>query len=252
MGADVSAEKKCKSSIPYVLAVLAVAGCIITFLMWRMSQMSAALAASSAMIQSLTQELDAIKNPKELAVNGQAFIVTQGGQNIKLGLISIGVLALSDVEQHLAKQSAIAAAKKGALQPKLAAAKRDYEAADKATVPGSRNFMRALAARSTAYRALSPLSRSYDYFDSGEFYFDGLPPALKVVKSDSDGIFSVTVPTDGNYVIAAQGSRHVGDDVEKYYWLIDLSAVDLSEGKLFLSNDNLTSSESIASLIQTN
>ena len=87
---------------------------------------------------------------------------------------------------------------------------------------------------------------------SGSFYFEAMPTPLRSTKTNSDGRFRLLVPGTGLYAIAATASRHVGDDVEWYYWLIDIDPKVAASQSIMLSNDNMTSSLDVELLIMMN
>lgn len=86
---------------------------------------------------------------------------------------------------------------------------------------------------------------------SGDFYFKDLPAPVLAVKTNSDGRFSMTMPSDGAFALAARGQRKVIDETETYFWLIKLSMSASAKQSVMLSNDNLTSSSSPLSLVKT-
>jgi hypothetical protein len=69
------------------------------------------------------------------------------------------------------------------------------------------------------------------------------------VKTDADGKFSIQLNRTGTFVLAANATRRVFNKTENYYWLITVP-VDTDLGKrIFLSNDNLATTDSKDSLI---
>jgi hypothetical protein len=80
-------------------------------------------------------------------------------------------------------------------------------------------------------------------------YFASLPPALASVKTDADGKFSILVDREGTLVLAASASRRLVKKTENYYWLITVSLDGQPSKRIFLSNDNLATSDSKDSLV---
>lgn len=64
---------------------------------------------------------------------------------------------------------------------------------------------------------------------------------LKAV-TDSDGRFSLKLPSSGRYVLIAKASRRVFDKTENYSWLIWTNVKGEDDKSIMLSNQNLTSS----------
>jgi len=82
------------------------------------------------------------------------------------------------------------------------------------------------------------LLKQSDYFDSAQFYFEGLPTPVGTSKTDADGKFALSVPA-GKYVIAANSSRDVGKDTESYFWLVLVDTTSRPNQSVMLSNDNM-------------
>ena len=64
-------------------------------------------------------------------------------------------------------------------------------------------------------------------------------PSSYLLKTDADGKFSVNLPRESSFVLAAKAQRMVGDESEMYYWWTTVEIPDKDEFELFLSNDNL-------------
>ena len=80
-------------------------------------------------------------------------------------------------------------------------------------------------------------------------YFEGLPPALLTVTTNSDGKFSFKLPGGpGRYAVVAHSQRKVSDKDEVYYWAVWINS-DGKEQTFFLSNNNLTTAGSATSAI---
>ena len=81
------------------------------------------------------------------------------------------------------------------------------------------------------------IKAEYDYFSSGQFFFDGIPVPVAMANTDADGKFRARLPA-GKYVVAASTARKVGTSEETYYWLVQIDTSRKNES-LMLSNDNL-------------
>jgi hypothetical protein len=151
-------------------------------------------------------------------LDGEVFIVTKGGQNYKLGLVSVGLYPLSAVKEYVDQKAKDANAELARLAPLL----------DSADL----------------------LEKSLNV-SSGDYYFHDLPQPITATQTNSDGRFQIELPTKGDFVVAAQAHRTVGNWVERYYWLLKIS-LDGSQSKtIMLSNNNLSSERSPDQLIHT-
>lgn len=199
-------------------------------------------------------------------LEGQVFIVTKGAESIKLGLVEVAAVpapqtieAMRKVDEDLKDDRA----------KSLTAGKVTREALDRieqmeteardAWINGSYDDPER-DRKEKLWKALSEIRgdlstthlqadlRNKYLYSSGP-YLVILPPAVAKTKTDADGNFSLELPDNGVFAIAAKAERHVGDTVERYAWLVTTN----TEGtkKLILSNDNLTSQGSPNSLIQT-
>lgn len=212
-------------------------------------------------------------------IDGEVFVVTRGGQSIKLGLVEAVLIPMDTLTPHLDARTAEKTNAFARLDPQIQAAEaqiqaaeaevqrlqqeehalfelylkdvflnsekeRTYRAAQDATSQARRK-------ESQARRKASALREEKRSFMSGAFYFDSLPSPLRGTKTNSDGRFRLMVPASGSYAIAAVASRHVVDRVERYYWLLKIDSKAGSSQAIMLSNDNMTSSDSVESLIRT-
>jgi hypothetical protein len=201
-------------------------------------------------------------------LSGEVFIVTKGGQNYKLGLVPIALYSLETLKRYLDQKKQQAQTELARLGPLVEAAKSEMDAKNKTKSAAfdawlhshysdpNRSALEAArneadkgwkAAMGEYYRLLSEQSK----LASGAFYFVGLPEPLVTTQTNSDGKFTVEMPTKGNLAIAANAHRSVGDSTEHYYWLIKVSLGGAAKKAMILSNNNLTSEGSSDSLITT-
>jgi hypothetical protein len=73
---------------------------------------------------------------------------------------------------------------------------------------------------------------------SDEYFFDGLPSGISMARTDADGQFSLVIPREGRYVIAARGPREAFRDTEPY-WFVSVSLEGEPSKRLTLTNDNV-------------
>lgn len=166
-------------------------------------------------------------------ITGQVFIVTNGHQTIKLALVPIVAFdkeAVVKASQECSKQWLLEA------NAFINTTQKPIMDLDYQLTMNRRLASKAL--RDQCGRLSSEAIRYLDYLMSSQRLFEHLPPALAATKSDADGNFSIDVPDRTCVVIGAVTMRTVFDKVEPYHWLVPASETD---GKLMLSNDNLTS-----------
>jgi hypothetical protein len=194
-------------------------------------------------------------------LDGQVFIVTQGGENVKLGLVEVRVLPYDETTASIARTRPEAQREIEQLQSQLNAARNAVDSAvAKAKAASAEYVQRASDAAfnrmmATHDDAMSAENAFYSLQDRvrswnpASTYFANLPTALTSATTDADGQFSVRIDRNGEFVLAAQDTRLVFGHTEEYYWLVAVSLGGSSSKKIFLSNDNLTTSDSKDSLL---
>jgi len=206
-------------------------------------------------------------------IEGQVFIVTKGGENVKLGLVPIWVIGESEMK-GLAKQ-AVELADAAALKKKLVEEnKKLQEIEDKAvkelTESGAQKVKAAASEeRQAMAKKFEPFSTAAERgvkliekvdkqkrgLDFGEVFSRGMLGsefATKIliglmaekesdVESDADGRFKVSVDNGPGWAIA-YGQRTLGkigqtdiQNSELYYWVVELPQ---KKSQLFLSSNN--------------
>ncbi len=159
-------------------------------------------------------------------VNGQVFVVTQGGESVKLGLVGIHVVEereLSGIASQVQRQAATNRANRDLLE---GLKKEIQDLVDKA--PPDFASPLELIRLSVQERWWTELSK-----DSPEVtLFRVLPPA--VTQTDADGLFVVQASeTDW---LAARSQRLAGNSKESYLWLMPFGGL---KKKLLVSNDRM-------------
>jgi hypothetical protein len=161
-------------------------------------------------------------------VTGQVFVVTKGGENVKLRLVGIHVIG---EEQLMEIGSKLLGEPQKAKAGEVLLLQLETEvAALTSTVPGSRSGPLDRI-REEAARRRSVIQ----WFSGGVLsrrFFQEMPPTM--AQTDADGLFTVEAkPSDW---LAARGERKAGAETETYLWLMPLK-----EGakKLLVSNDRL-------------
>jgi hypothetical protein len=214
--------------------------------------------------------------PKEGTLTGDVFIVTQGGENVKLGLVEVRVLSPDAAKNAVEQTTRRAEHEVDQLRPSLEAAKAEFQARIAALAVAKAEYEIANArfsgnisstslmnkcfaaqhryldagfAKDKAEAAIKDVEALMRHTKSGEVYFAHLPSALASAKTDADGKFSITLDSKTPVVLAAQATRHLPDKVENYYWLVRTSLDGQATKRIFLSNDNLATIRSPDSLV---
>jgi hypothetical protein len=168
---------------------------------------------------------------REGDLTGEVFIATQGGTNVKLGLVTVKAYPSEVMDPHILKRRTEATKQLAVLSPVLSQLKTDVEAAaaavEKLKDPQSNYLLNDRLY--TQYRAAS---RTFDdllqkrinatgaarALGEGAFYVQALPSPVASAKTNADGQFTLRL-RPGRYALVGHGQRKVGDSEEEYYWL---------------------------------
>lgn len=205
--------------------------------------------------------------PKEQPVTGEVFIVTKGGNNIKLGLVPVAVYTEQTVNDFIAKYKASHEARVGAAEPaikeaqaELAPLKAANDTAIEEVWKSHAHLKQLTSSKWSAYyegphkrindtyeaattQYLAALNKKIALIDSamllssGESISRATPVPLAETKTNSDGKFSFMLKP-GRYGIWARGSRSIGSDVEHYFWFLWVAVAEGKAQDILLSNDN--------------
>ena len=97
--------------------------------------------------------------------------------------------------------------------------------------------------------AVAELEKQVRSWNSGALYFASLPSPVASAKTDADRKFSIPLDRKATVVLAANATRRVLNKTENYYWLVTVSLDGQPSKRIFLSNDNLTTTDSKDSLV---
>jgi hypothetical protein len=189
-------------------------------------------------------------------LQGEVFIVTRGGESIKLGLVEVGLYPTQVLMPYLEEKKAGEKSAAAQLDADIEAAYTDqqqkrnaFESVGQSEGYGSYAAGKAAQESQTAGIHLDALRETRRHFPSGSYYFQNLPGPTGSVETDADGKFEMMIPAKGEFAMVAQAQRNLGDEVERYYWIVKIPKDQT--GKIMLSNQNLSSSGSENSLIFT-
>jgi hypothetical protein len=215
-------------------------------------------------VQSAQEESVFKKIQPDLSVDGEVFFVKKDGERIQLELVEVVLIPMETLTPYIESRTAKRMNGLAALAPQIKAGEAEvelwqhevksrYNALMKDVLNDSKKkkLHSAYEARLDAVRKLAKLKRQAERLMSGAFYFESLPSPLRRAKTNSAGRFRLLAPASGSYAIAAQASRHLVKEVERYYWLLKIDPKAGATQSIMLSNDNMTSSKSVNSLIST-
>ena len=220
-------------------------------------------------VQAIEPPPPVVKTTPDITIDGEVFIVTQGGQSIKLALVEIGLIPMELLEPYIQQKKKESDEGYARLAPQVEAAKQKadrlklksqqaYDAWNKFLLSRVGSFSQISDARDKADKASSDASAAYfdlsceqDSFRITSFYFRSLPKPKRTTKTNSDGKFHIVAPKTGLFALATKASRLAGDSHEFYFWLLKIDPAAGANQTIMLSNDNLTSSNAPESLIHT-
>jgi hypothetical protein len=195
----------------------------------------------------------------DVDVSGDIFIVTKGAQNIKLGLVQVGIFSDNVIQQHMLSKHKVAEKALAKIEPM----KRNLEL-DASMYKQIVDMVKLAYKYGPSYEVKKKLDKdTQEYSDilnqikknsdeikyyQGAFYYEGLPSPLFTAKTDADGKFTLKLKP-GKYALAAAASREVPGDTEDYYWLIWITVDPKQQNKIMLSNDNFFRSSDIKNSI---
>ena len=196
---------------------------------------------------------------REKNIEGEIFIVTQGGQNLKLGLVTVGLISREAFTRHLDSKIKIASeiiqpiytsykqledsiSLLGKLNDELEQKKNSleiYNNDDKMLALLKKKLWVARKNLDLTIR-IAPLQQIYRTYTSGAFFLNESPPFSDSTKTNSDGQFNFMVQKSEKYFIIASAARLVGNSSECYYWVVDYPNPSFRKNeKILLGNDNL-------------
>jgi hypothetical protein len=188
-------------------------------------------------------------------IEGQVFVVTEGGQSIKLGLVEVFAYNRGEVDEALKK---VDAKRKDSREAARVVSQQFDDLVKRASAAKTAAEEKELGSAAAVeagnfYFDLLEVQRLFqertNYLLSSQPYFAALPTPVARAKTDADGNFAISVPPLGSFVIGATAQRVVGHEVERYVWLVTTDRA--GSQKLTLSNDNLASVGGENSLLKT-
>ncbi|MGD0059678.1 MAG: zinc ribbon domain-containing protein [Verrucomicrobiia bacterium] len=176
--------------------------------------------------------------PLATTLEGEVFIVTKGGQNYKLGLVTVGIEKAEVLRKYLDEVKH---------DPDVVKRRKAYEAAGAAATAALDNWKKLGMENDGFPEYEEAQKKASEALDAYEDFLVNVSLSFEVfsaphsTKTDADGHYTMPVPGPGSFVLTARAERDVGDKVEHYYWFLPLPPPDRGKIKMTLSNDNLTS-----------
>lgn len=202
------------------------------------------------------------KTPATGQLHGQVFIVTEGGESIKLALTNIMLYKPSDIETAKAAYSKADEPRQADLQKR----KKDLNAEYESLMQEPNKIQQTYAGRENSLEAESAVSglklkiaaikletarfeRDY-YRRDDSLFFQQLPAPVATATTDADGKFDLSLSKNGRFALAAMNTRSVGENTEKYFWLVWVSLEGQQSKTLMLSNRNLMEASDPDNILQ--
>ena len=189
--------------------------------------------ASALLVTTLTS----LANGRD--ISGQVFIVTRGGQSVKLGLVTVTAYDADQVAAVVKQADEKTSAERSQLQRIEQAADAAYKRFSDNRGPDHGKWLDALNLEERAQRRRAYLTSSF-------YYSKSFPPELASVKTDADGHFRISVPDGKPITLRAWSTRELPESVECYDWL---ARVPDATVEINLSNDNQLNSGSAGALL---
>jgi len=189
---------------------------------------------------------------RESNIDGEIFIVTQGGQSIKLGLVEVMAFPEVDAQKFIEEKNKKAPDEYLRDSQEFIKSQKEY---------AHRRWIEALEkmgyllhsddppqAMTDAIADARQWQKRYEYINlaefewpKGGFYYNDLPlnEVVEKATTNADGKFTLTLPSKGKYLLVAHSQRQIADSKEEYYWLIWVFVTGNSKDHIMLSNNNL-------------
>jgi hypothetical protein len=189
-------------------------------------------------------------------ISGQVFVVTKGRENIKLALVKICAVREDFILSWVNNKKNNSISKMQEAEKKINAVKQQIQKIEfeiQSTPSGEYGYSEAkyqLEMRKISLESELSLAKiRRDYWKSSEYFLEGLSQCEVSTKTDADGKYILTLPSNAKFAIAAETSRKVFDSSETYWWLVWAERGGGGQ-QLDLTNDNLMSSNPINGVVR--
>jgi hypothetical protein len=189
-------------------------------------------------------------------LTGEVFIVTKRGITYRLAAVPVSAIPEEVAKKHLKSKSVQRDLELESLQldiESLTSTLRDTQATehrlwsilqeDETNPQNSTSWSAAYKKTKNITKEIAHLHSRRKQLTSDEYFFDGLPSGISTARTDADGRFSLFIPREGRYVIAARGPGDTYRDAEPY-WLVSMSLDGEASKRLILTNGNVLGARS--------
>ena len=194
---------------------------------------------------------------------GDVAVVSRGGKKHRLDSVPVSVIPEDALRKHLKSKTLQSEVDRDKLRrdvDSLSAALARAQAEDdrlwKILKRDESNTQKA-AAWSAAYnnakniaKQIEDLRVQQEYLASGEYFFEGLPPAVAEGKTNAQGKFSILIPRRGRYGIVARATRELFKKTETYYWFVWVTFDGEPSRRVSLGNENIMGAGSADSALR--
>lgn len=161
------------------------------------------------------------------AIDGQCFIATKGGENVKFGVVEILVISKPEAATYRAKY-----------KPMLDKKYDDYTKEYARTIEIMKKATETVDTDTVGKGVDRLIKLEADFARAMDWYFSKIPShVLAKTLTDADGKFTINLPSAPFYILA-RAQRKVGKGTEFYAWFI---ADENFSAPYFLSNNNSAS-----------
>lgn len=172
--------------------------------------------------QTEIKNLTSLPVPEDRKVGGEMYVVTKGRDNIKLATVNICAVSEPYINSWIARKKS-EGAKKFSEDQKKVDNLRQQKAQYVAQNPTEGDILDTYDARMKLLDFDSNIrlaEAQRDYWKSPEYYLAGLVQCEFTAQTDSDGRYTINLPGDRKFALAATTSRRVFDSTETYWWLL--------------------------------
>lgn len=201
-------------------------------------------------------------------LQGEVFIVTKAAENVRLGLVEVVLFSENDITNYVAYRNSRIEVERPDFDKQIADSekaiselKADFENNKEKLTELSKAANDTAAAQAFAELNKKSIAvieqikaseeKAKENWPASSHYFKDLPVPLTSARTDADGRFSLAMPKQGRFAIAAHASRELPNSKEEYYWLVWESLNGKETEKIILGNQNTMSSGSRESVVST-
>ncbi len=206
------------------------------------------------------------------SLQGQVFIVTEGADNIRFGLVEINLFEEAGITNYIANRLKQAPSDMPKYDERVEAIEKsiqeikgnienqkkliaDYsQKVDSGSIKDAQDGVKlSESIVETFERSKVEILDQEKNWPDAEYLLKGLTASKCSTLTDADGRFNISIPNNEKFAIAAHASRKTpGKKFAKdYYWLVWVSLAGKTDKNILLSNHNLITGDSKDSVVLT-